>query len=75
MVKAVESKLNFPIWLNADIIAGPGGGAPVDADQFLALCSDYMPGSDIAPIQGVPKKTVICGKWSVRATGLSKNKI
>ena len=45
IVKAVESKLNFPIWLNADIIAGPGGGAPVDADQFLALCSDYIPGS------------------------------
>ena len=45
IVKAVESKLNFPIWLNADIIAGPGGGAPVDADQFLALCRDYMPGS------------------------------
>ena len=46
MVKLVESKLNFPVWLNADIIVGPGGGPPVDADQFLALCSQYIPGEE-----------------------------
>ena len=44
MVKQVESKLNFPVWLNADIIVGPGGGPPVDAEQFLSLCTQYIPG-------------------------------
>ena len=44
MVKLVESKLNFPVWLNADIIVGPGGGPPVDAEQFLSLCTQYIPG-------------------------------
>ena len=44
MVKLVESKLNFPVWLNADIIVGPGGGPPVDAEKFLSLCTQYIPG-------------------------------
>ena len=44
MVKQVESKLNFPVWLNADIIVGPGGGPPVDAEKFLSLCTQYIPG-------------------------------
>ena len=45
IVKQVESKLNFPVWFNADIIVGPGGGDPVDADRFLELSAQYFPGS------------------------------
>ena len=41
----MESELNFPVWFNADIIVGPGGGDPVDADRFLELCAQYFPGS------------------------------
>ena len=44
MMQRVESRLNFPVWLNADIIEGPGGGPPVEADTFLALCAQYFPG-------------------------------
>ena len=51
MVKLVESKLDFPVWLNADIIVGPGGGPPVDAEQFLSLCSEYIPGKEPSTVK------------------------
>ena len=40
----MEERLKFPVWFNADIIVGPGGGDPVDADRFLDLCAQYFPG-------------------------------
>ncbi|XP_069989992.1 protein FAM151B isoform X2 [Penaeus vannamei] len=38
-------KITFPLWLNADILKGPVGSSriPVDADKFLALCTEYFP--------------------------------
>lgn len=35
---------SFQIWLNADILQGPGGRPPIfDADSFIALCRQYFP--------------------------------
>lgn len=44
LMRTVESRLEIPVWLNADIIVGPAGGDPVDADRFLDLCAQYFPG-------------------------------
>jgi len=43
IVKQLEDKFNFPLWLNADILQGPGGSTPVDADRFLDLSTEYFP--------------------------------
>eukprot|EP00092_Neocalanus_flemingeri_P002353 GFUD01002518.1.p1 GENE.GFUD01002518.1~~GFUD01002518.1.p1 ORF type:complete len:316 (-),score=64.31 GFUD01002518.1:46-945(-) len=44
ILKELEEKFRFPVWLNADILQGPGGSStPVDADQFLNLCTEYFP--------------------------------
>lgn len=40
-----RDQLNFPIWLNADILAGPvnATATPVDSDVFLSLCVEFFP--------------------------------
>ena len=38
----------FPVWLNADILAGPGGGKPVPARKFLALCGQLVPAATLS---------------------------
>lgn len=44
ILKTVEDKFHFPVWLNADILQGPGGSStPVDAEQFLTLSTEYFP--------------------------------
>lgn len=48
LVRQVEERLKFPVWFNADIIVGPGGGDPVDADRFLDLCAQYFPGATLS---------------------------
>ena len=53
-----EERLKFPVWFNADIIVGPGGGDPVDADRFLDLCAQYFPGK----------------QWIMRILSLYKNR-
>ena len=54
----MEERLKFPVWFNADIIVGPGGGDPVDADRFLDLCAQYFPGK----------------QWIMRILNLYKNR-
>ena len=54
----MEERLKFPVWFNADIIVGPGGGDPVDADRFLDLCAQYFPGK----------------QWIMRILSLYKNR-
>jgi len=49
LIETVKEKLNFPVWLNADIIVGPGGGDPVDPDRFLELCQNYLPEATLSP--------------------------
>ena len=29
-----SENLNHPVWINADIISGPGGGTPVDGTRY-----------------------------------------
>jgi len=43
IVKGLLDRITMPLWLNADIIPGPGGGAPVDGPRFLELCSSHLP--------------------------------
>jgi len=44
VIASYEDKITFPLWLQANIIAGPGSDVvPVDPDQFLSLCSKYLP--------------------------------
>ena len=42
-LKRLEVRLTFPVWLNADILTGPGGRPPVEAAVFLQLCTTYFP--------------------------------
>ena len=47
-LKRLEARLEFPVWLNADILRGPGGGEPVSAEIFLQLCSRYLPSATLS---------------------------
>ena len=47
-LKRLEARLEFPVWLNADILRGPGGGEPVSAEVFLQLCSRYLPSATLS---------------------------
>jgi len=49
ILKELESQLTFPLWLNADILQGPGGNPhPVDADLFLDLCFQQFPSATLS---------------------------
>lgn len=43
-------KLQFPLWLNADILPGPMNlhTTPVSAEKFLALCEEYFPNATLS---------------------------
>ncbi|GAB0089535.1 protein FAM151B [Sergentomyia squamirostris] len=44
MLKDIWASMDYPVWLNADIISGPVNNTstkPVDADSFLAGCSNF----------------------------------
>lgn len=46
LLKSYTGQINFPLWLNADILKGPvlsGSIEPIDADKFLAWCSESFP--------------------------------
>nr|XP_045596747.1 protein FAM151B-like isoform X1 [Procambarus clarkii] len=45
LLKSHIKQINFPLWLNADILKGPveSSTVPVDADKFLSLCAEYFP--------------------------------
>ena len=40
----------MPLWLNADIVAGPvdSGHIPVDAEVFLNLAKTHFPGATLS---------------------------
>jgi hypothetical protein len=42
--------VHFPVWLNADIIAGPikAKRDPIDADAFLSTCKRYFPSATLS---------------------------
>ena len=45
--------INFPLWINADIIDGPGlnliSNKIVNADTFLSLANQYAPMATVSP--------------------------
>lgn len=45
-----KGKLQFPLWLNADILPGPMNlhTTPVLAEKFLALCEEYFPNATLS---------------------------
>jgi len=45
MLKRQEDKITVPLWLNADIVAGPVKAAtrPLDAARFLSLVKQFFP--------------------------------
>ena len=47
-LQRLEARLVFPVWLNADILRGPGGKDPVSAEIFLQLCSRYLPSATLS---------------------------
>jgi len=48
LLAALMARVRFPVWLNADILAGPGGGKPVPAREFLALCGQLVPAATLS---------------------------
>ena len=47
-LQRLQSRLVFPVWLNADILRGPGGKDPVSAEIFLQLCTRYLPSATLS---------------------------
>jgi len=46
VVKSIQALqiTDFPVWLNADILKGPGGFPfPIPATKFIELCQQYLP--------------------------------
>ncbi len=39
---------NFPVWLNADVIKGPGGREPIPARTFVMQCSHMSPDATLS---------------------------
>ena len=39
-------KINFPLWINADIVAGP---KIVDPNEFLQMADLYVPQATVSP--------------------------
>ncbi len=47
-IKAMDTQMNFPLWLNADVLPGPGSAhssylSPLNATAFLSLCRQLQP--------------------------------
>lgn len=41
---SAKKKARVPVWLNADVLQGPGGAEPtVDARDFVRLCTTVLP--------------------------------
>ena len=47
-LRQFQSRLMFPVWLNADILPGPSGGPPVEAAVFLRLCTSQFPSATLS---------------------------
>ena len=54
IVQSLLDRVNFPLWINADIIQGPGfmevpKVGIVDGNQFLKLTKQYVPSATLSP--------------------------
>ncbi|KAM3938061.1 protein FAM151B [Leptodactylus fuscus] len=43
ILDAIKDKLHQPVWINADILPGPGGSVGVDAKEFLQIVTSSFP--------------------------------
>jgi len=43
ILDSFKDRIHFPLMLNADILLGPGGSTPINAEKFLWMCSQYFP--------------------------------
>jgi len=48
ILDGLRDKLKIPLWLNADILQGPGGGNPVEGNDFLNVCKKVFPGATLS---------------------------
>merc|ERR1711934_710942 len=48
MLEGLRDRLAIPLWLNADILQGPGGGVPVEGNDFLNVCKRIFPGATLS---------------------------
>ena len=60
IVQNLLERVNFPLWINADIIQGPSFlGLPklgmVDGNQFLNLTKQYVPNATLSPGKDINK--------------------
>jgi hypothetical protein len=45
----MQDRMNIPLWFNADLLSGPGGGEPVfDPKAFLADCTSAFPSATLS---------------------------
>ena len=55
IVQSFLPQIDFPVWINADIIKGPSfslgqsGGRIVEATEFLRLATELLPTATISP--------------------------
>ena len=47
-VGAHASTRTMPIWLNADVIRGPGGRNPIPGEAFVARCLEHCPSATLS---------------------------
>ena len=47
-VGAHASTRRMPLWLNADVIRGPGGRPPIPGEQFVARCLEHCPSATLS---------------------------
>jgi hypothetical protein len=47
-VGAHASTRTMPLWLNADVIRGPGGRSPIPGEQFVARCLEHCPSATLS---------------------------
>ncbi|XP_044147627.1 protein FAM151B [Bufo gargarizans] len=43
ILDAMKDNLHQPVWINADILPGPGGSVTVDAREFLQIVTSFFP--------------------------------
>merc|ERR1712210_290929 len=48
LLDGLRERLAIPLWLNADILQGPGGGDPVEGSDFLNVCKRIFPGATLS---------------------------
>ena len=67
-VGAHASTRRMPLWLNADVIRGPGGRPPIPGEQFVARCLEHCPSATLSLgwTTGATPRLGYCGAWWTR---------